>query len=132
MIPRDFGAQVKAIVHRPGITLIAMEGLSMWHQVGFLAAAFDCFRRHGISVDLISTSESNVTVTIDRTANVTSPETLEALTAELQSLCRVNVVDDCAAVTLVGRRIRASLHELSPAFEVFEEQVEIVVRRNSS
>ena len=37
----------------------------MWHQVGFLADAFNVFREHGISVDLISTSESNVTVSID-------------------------------------------------------------------
>ncbi|MGD2166718.1 MAG: bifunctional aspartate kinase/diaminopimelate decarboxylase, partial [Gammaproteobacteria bacterium] len=115
------GPQLKAVSHRKRITLISMESFEMWHQVGFLAAAFDAFRRHGISVDLISTSESNVTVTIDRTANVTSAESLEALTEDLSQLCRVNVIDDCAAVTLVGRRIRASLHELTPAFAAFEE-----------
>ena len=115
------GPQLKGISHRSRITLISMESFDMWHQVGFLAAAFEAFRRHGISVDLISTSESNVTVTIDRTANVTSAASLEALTEDLSQLCRVNVIDDCAAVTLVGRRIRASLHELTPAFEAFEE-----------
>lgn len=115
------GPQLKAVSHRKRITLISMESFEMWHQVGFLASAFEAFRRHGISVDLISTSESNVTVTIDRTANVTSAESLEALEDDLSQLCRVSVIDDCAAVTLVGRRIRASLHELTPAFEAFEE-----------
>lgn len=115
------GPQLKAVSHRKRITLIAMESFDMWHQVGFLASAFDAFRRHGISVDLISTSESNVTVTIDRTTDVTGNEAIDALTDDLSEHCRVNVIDDCAAVTLVGRRIRASLHQLTPAFEAFEE-----------
>src|SRR5690606_21028034 len=37
-------------------------------------------------------------------------------------LCRVTVINDCAAVTLVGRRIRTILHELSPVLEVFQEK----------
>jgi diaminopimelate decarboxylase/aspartate kinase len=114
--------QLKAVSHRTGITLISMESFEMWHQVGFLASAFECFRRHGVSVDLISTSESNVTVTVDMKATVTTRAAIDALAADLRQSCRVKVVEDCAAVTLVGRRIRASLHELTPVFEVFEEQ----------
>jgi diaminopimelate decarboxylase/aspartate kinase len=114
--------QLKAVSHRSGITLISMESFEMWHQVGFLASAFECFRRHGISVDLISTSESNVSVTVDMKATVTTRTAIDALAEDLRLLCRVNVIEDCAAVTLVGRRIRASLHELTPVFEVFEEQ----------
>ena len=56
--PGDDHPQLKAISHRTGITLVSMESMEMWHQVGFLADAFDIFREHGISVDLISTSES--------------------------------------------------------------------------
>jgi diaminopimelate decarboxylase/aspartate kinase len=37
----------------------------MWHQVGFLAQAFAVFERHALSIDLIATSEANVTVSID-------------------------------------------------------------------
>ena len=107
---------------RSGITLISMESLEMWHQVGFLADAFACFRRHGVSVDLISTSESNVTVSIDMAQNVTTPTAIEALAEDLRKLCRVTVINDCAAVTLVGRRIRTILHELTPVLEVFQEQ----------
>lgn len=114
--------QLKAISHRSGITLISMESMEMWHQVGFLADAFECFRKHGISVDLISTSESNVTVSIDIGANVTDDTALEALAEDLRRLCRVNVIRDCAAITLVGRRIRTILHSLGPVLEIFEEQ----------
>ena len=117
----DETPQIKAISQRSGLTLLSMESMEMWHQVGFLADAFQVFRRHGFSVDLISTSESNVTVSIDVGAHVADPSAVTALAADLGQLCRVSVIEDCAAVTLVGRRIRAILHELSSAMEVFEE-----------
>ena len=114
--------RIKAISRRTRITLISMESMEMWHQVGFLAEAFECFRAHGLSVDLISTSESNVTVSIDLAANVSDGTTMERLVADLSRLCRVRIIEDCSAVTLVGRKIRATLHVLSPALELFEEQ----------
>jgi diaminopimelate decarboxylase/aspartate kinase len=120
--PGDDKAQLKAISSRTGITLLSMESMEMWHQVGFLADAFDTIREHGISVDLISTSESNVTISIDMAQNVTNLAAIEALAEDLRRLCKVTVITDCAAVTLVGRRIRTILHELSPVLEVFQEQ----------
>ena len=114
--------QLKAISARSGITLISMESLEMWHQVGFLADAFGCFRRHGISVDLISTSQSNVTVSIDRGANIIDGDIIAELVKDLGRHCRATVIEDCAAITLIGRRIRAILHDLGSVFEVFEEQ----------
>ncbi len=114
--------RIKAISRRTRITLISMESMEMWHQVGFLAEAFECFRAHGLSVDLISTSESNVTVSIDLAANVSDSAAIEKLVADLARLCRVRIIEDCAAVTLVGLKIRATLPALSPALEVFEEQ----------
>jgi diaminopimelate decarboxylase/aspartate kinase len=114
--------RLKAVSHRTGITLVSMESMEMWHEVGFLAEAFDCFREHGISVDLISTSESNVTVSIDTTANVTDRSAIDSLAQDLRRLCRVNIIEDCAAITLVGRRIRTILPELGPALKVFQEQ----------
>ncbi|HEY9183541.1 MAG TPA: aspartate kinase, partial [Gammaproteobacteria bacterium] len=120
--PSDDQPQLKAISHRSGITLLSMESMEMWHQVGFLADAFNVFREHGISVDLISTSESNVTVSIDTAQNVTTAAAIEALAADLRKLCKVTIIGDCAAVTLVGQRIRTILHELTPVLEVFQEQ----------
>jgi diaminopimelate decarboxylase/aspartate kinase len=120
--PGDDEPQLKAISHRAGITLLSMESMEMWHQVGFLADAFNVFREHGLSVDLISTSESNVTVSVDIGANVTDRAAIEALAEDLRKLCKVTVIGDCAAITLVGRRIRTILHELGPVLEVFQEQ----------
>ncbi|HEY8521408.1 MAG TPA: bifunctional aspartate kinase/diaminopimelate decarboxylase [Gammaproteobacteria bacterium] len=119
--PGDDVPHLKAISQRSGITLVSMESMEMWHQVGFLADAFACFREHGLSVDLISTSESNVTVSIDMPQNVADEAAIEALAADLRKLCRVNVIKDCAAITLIGRRIRTILRDLAPVLEVFQE-----------
>src|SRR5512139_746028 len=116
------GARVKAVCTKKGITLISMETLGMWHQVGFLGDAFAVFKEHGLSVDLVSTSETTVTVSLDPAANALDARTLEALVASLSKLCRVEVIGPCAAVSLVGRGIRATLHRLGDALELCEEQ----------
>lgn len=118
----DDGAQVKAICTRKGITLISMESPGMWHQVGFLADVFRVFKQHGLSVDLISTSETNVTVSLDAAANTLDDTMVGGLVADLSKLCRAQVIGPCASVSLVGRNIRGILHRLGTAFELFEQQ----------
>jgi len=113
--------QVKSISYRSGITLISMESMEMWHQVGFLARVFAFFRDHGLSVDLISTSESSITVSVDMKANVSGREAIKAVVDDLSTVCIVSVIEDCAAISLVGQRIRTILHELSPVMQVFQE-----------
>lgn len=120
--PGDGGPRVKAISMKTGLTLVSMETMGMWQQVGFLADVFQVFRRYGISIDLVSTSETNVTVSLDPAANVLERDILDRLVHDLGSFCRAKVIRACAAVSLVGRHIRAILHELGPALELFEEQ----------
>jgi diaminopimelate decarboxylase/aspartate kinase len=116
------GARVKAVCTKKGITLVSLESPGMWHQVGFLADAFQIFKAHGMSIDLVSTSETNVTVSLDPAANSLDNTLLSALVTDLSRLCRVQVIGPCASVSLVGRNIRAILHQLGDAFEFFEEQ----------
>jgi diaminopimelate decarboxylase/aspartate kinase len=120
--PADSGAQVKAIALRKGITLVSMDSPGMWHQVGFLADAFRIFKDHGLSVDLVSTSETNVTVSLDPQANTLDAEALEDLAADLSGLCRVRLIGPCASLSLLGRNIRGIIHRLGEAFALFEEQ----------
>jgi diaminopimelate decarboxylase/aspartate kinase len=119
---RDGAAQVKAVAIKKGITLVSMESPGMWHQVGFVADAFQVFKAHGMSVDLISTSETNVTVSLDPQANSLDRHLLDALVTDLAKLCRVEVIGPCASVSLLGRNIRAILHKLGEALELFAEQ----------
>jgi diaminopimelate decarboxylase/aspartate kinase len=118
---------VKAISRRNGIVLVSMESIGMWQQVGFLADVFERFKRHGLSVDLIGSSETNVTVSLDPSENLVTTNVLEALSADLAEVCRVKVIAPCAAITLVGRGMRSLLHKLSDIWATFgKERVHLI------
>lgn len=121
-ITEEIEPQVKGICNRDGLILISMDTVGMWHEVGFLARAFDVFNVHGVSIDLVSTSETNVTVSIDVAAGAITDDVLGELVADLEALCRVRVITGCSAISLVGRKIRTILPRLAPALEVFEEE----------
>ncbi len=115
-------AQVKAIAIKKGITLVSMDSPGMWHQVGFLADAFQIFKQQGLSVDLISTSETNVTVSLDPTANTLDAAAVDRLSHALSALCGVNILGPCASLSLLGSNIRGILPELGSAFELFQDR----------
>ncbi len=118
---------VKAISRRNGIVLVSMEGIGMWQQVGFLADVFNLFRKHGLSVDLIGSAETNVTVSLDPSENLVSTDVLAALSADLSEICKVKVIVPCAAITLVGRGMRSLLHKLSDVWATFgKERVHMI------
>src|SRR3546814_10384822 len=110
---------VKAVSRRNGIVLVSMESVGMWQQVGFLAEIFELFRRHGLSVDLIGSSETNVTVSLDPSENLVSTDVLAELSADLANVCRVKVIAPGAAITLVGRGMRSQLPTLSDCWAQF-------------
>lgn len=112
---------LKALSSRQGITVVSMETVGMWREVGFLVGAFKCFADLGLSIDLISTAESNVTVTLDSGQEAIDETTLVRLRSSLERMCRVNIIENAEVVSLVGQKIRALLHEIGPAFEVFAE-----------
>lgn len=112
---------LKALSSREGITVVSMETLGMWREVGFLVSAFKCFADLGLSIDLVSTAESNVTVTLDTGQEAVDETTLGQLRSSLERLCRVDIIENAEVVSLVGQKIRALLHEIGPAFEVFAE-----------
>ena len=121
-LPDEGRPTVKAISVKRAAVLISMETLGMWQQVGFLAEAFLCFAKHGLSIDMVATSETNVTVSLDADANSLESIPLSSLLEDLDAICKVQVIAPCAAVSLVGRHIRAILHQLGPALEAFQEQ----------
>ncbi|WEN16908.1 bifunctional aspartate kinase/diaminopimelate decarboxylase [Rhodanobacter sp. AS-Z3] len=116
---RAHAPSVKAISARKGITLVSMESVGMWQQVGFLADVFAQFKTHGLSVDLIGSAETNVTVSLDPTENLLDSDAIAALATDLAKVCRVKVIAPCAAITLVGRGMRSLLHTLSGVLAEF-------------
>ncbi|MDR1076398.1 MAG: bifunctional aspartate kinase/diaminopimelate decarboxylase [Xanthomonadaceae bacterium] len=118
---------VKAVSRRNGIVLVSMEGIGMWQQVGFLADVFSRFAKHGLSVDLIGSAETNVTVSLDPSENLVNTDVLAALSADLAEICKVKVIVPCVAITLVGRGMRSLLHKLSDVWATFgRERVHMI------
>ena len=118
---REHAPSVKAVSARKGITLVSMESVGMWQQVGFLSDVFAQFKQHGLSVDLIGSAETNVTVSLDPTENLLDSDAIAALAGDLAKVCRVKVIAPCAAITLVGRGMRSMLHTLSSVLAEFDQ-----------
>ncbi len=116
----DNAPPIKSIQVKHSITLISIDTLNMWQQVGFLADVFTTFKEHGFSVDLLSSSEFNVTLSLDSNAKLRDRQALDALIADLNRFCRAKIIEPCSAVSLVGHHIRTVLPQLGPTLEVFE------------
>lgn len=111
---------IKSIQVKHSILLISIDTLNMWQQVGFLADVFSAFKNHGFSVDLLSSSEFNVTLSLDTNAKFYDRPAINALLADLNEFGRAKLIEPCSAVSLVGHHIRTVLPHLGPALEVFE------------
>lgn len=101
----------RALALRRNQTLLTLHSLNMLHARGFLAEVFGILARHSISVDLITTSEVSVALTLDTTGSTAVGDTLltQSLLTELSSLCRVEVEEGLALVALIGNNLsRAS------------------------
>ncbi len=90
----------KAIAAKGRITIVDIVATRMLGAHGFLKAIFDVFDRHKCAVDVVSTSEVSVSVTVD------SNEAIPAIAADLEKLADVSYSGRKAIVCLVGENIR--------------------------
>jgi aspartate kinase len=97
----------RALALRRRQTLVTLHSLNMLHSRGFLAEVFGILARHNISVDLITTSEVSVALTLDTTGSTSTGDTLltQSLLIELSELCRVEVEENLALVAIIGNKL---------------------------
>ncbi|MDY1038492.1 lysine-sensitive aspartokinase 3 [Enterobacteriaceae bacterium RIT714] len=97
----------RALALRRKQTLVTLHSLNMLHSRGFLAEVFGILARHNISVDLITTSEVSIALTLDTTGSTSTGDTLltQSLLMELSALCRVEVEEDLALVAIIGNQL---------------------------
>ena len=97
----------RALALRRKQTLVTLHSLNMLHSRGFLAEVFGILARHNISVDLITTSEVSIALTLDTTGSTSTGDTLltQSLLMELSALCRVEVAEDLALVAIIGNKL---------------------------
>jgi len=94
------GNVVKSIACKRKITLVNVHSTRMLMAHGFLRRIFEVFDRHETAVDMVSTSEVSVSLTIDNTRS------LAAICQELSQFSEVSIEDGQAIVCLVGDNIR--------------------------
>jgi diaminopimelate decarboxylase/aspartate kinase len=112
---------VKTITCQENMAVILLQNLDARHQVGFLASVFEVFRRRGISVDLVATSETTTTVAVNCEANHLGANEISKLVDELTERCKVRLFDNCVCVNLVGHGARTALARLQSTMEIFEQ-----------
>ncbi len=92
----------KSIAHNLHNLILTVTTPRMLQGHGFLARIFDVFARHKISIDMVSTSEVSVSVTLDTSRN------LEAAVEDLRAFADVTVERDRAIVCVVGEGLRST------------------------
>jgi aspartate kinase len=99
LITRDRPAAdrpLTAVASKKGVTVVDITSTRMLDAHGFLKRIFDVFEDHGTSVDVVTTSEVSVSVTVDDARHL--PEIVEAL----ESVAEVTHESNMAIVCAVG------------------------------
>jgi aspartate kinase len=93
---------VKAIAHKTGVTTIQVTSTRMLGAYGFLRALFEVFAEHKTAVDVVTTSEVSVSLSLDDTTS------LGEIVAELEKLGTVSVEEKRAILCVVGEGLRTT------------------------
>jgi aspartate kinase len=93
---------VKAIAHKTGVTTVQISSLRMLGAYGFLRALFEVFDRHRTVVDVVTTSEVSVSLSLDDAG------ALPAIVEELEQLGTVKVEKGRAIICVVGEGLRGT------------------------
>ncbi|WP_151192605.1 lysine-sensitive aspartokinase 3 [Cysteiniphilum sp. JM-1] len=101
--------QIRAIAERKNQLLMTLKSFDMFHAQGFLAKVFSILAKHNISVDLVTTSEVSIALTLDHIGSQSIGESLltEALLDELQSIgnLEISVEHNLSLIAVVGNRL---------------------------
>ena len=103
---KDLAPQVRAITMRKNQILVTIKSLKMLNAYGFLANIFNILAKHKISVDLITTSEVSVALTIDGTnlgSHAINPFISDKLLSkDLEEFAEIVVEEDLTLIAVIG------------------------------
>ncbi|OEE41228.1 lysine-sensitive aspartokinase 3 [Vibrio anguillarum] len=112
----------RALTLRCNQTMVTLRSASMFHAYGFLSKVFEILAKHKISVDLITTSEISVSLTLDKTdTSGGAPELPQAVRLELEELCKVEVEHNLCLVALIGNNMSESKGYAKQVFSTLED-----------
>lgn len=107
--------KIKSIASKKNITILRISSARMLGAYGFMSAVFQVFDRHRTVIDVISTAEVSVALTLDTTDNI------DKLVEDLSRLGEVEVEHGYAVICVVGEGLRASTGLASKIFSTIED-----------
>ena len=90
---------IKTLSYKENIRVINIYSMKMINTVGFMEKVFKTFARHNVSVDLLSSSEASITVTVEASQNV------DGAVKGLSTFADVTVDRDKAQISIIGKNI---------------------------
>lgn len=106
---------IKSIAYKKNITVLRISSARMLGSYGFMSAVFQVFERFRTVIDVISTSEVSIALTLDNTAEI------DKIVAELKRLGDVEVDPGYAVICVVGEGLRASTGLASTVFSTIDD-----------
>lgn len=112
----------RAIALRRDQVLLTLSSLNMLHAQGFLAKVFTLLAKYKISVDVVTTSEVSIALTLDKTGSASSGNNLLStdLIDELTKLCSVKIDHDLSLVALIGNELHTHSGIAKRIFDTLE------------
>lgn len=117
---------VKAIAHKTGITTVQVSSARMLGAYGFLRALFEVFDRHRTVVDVVTTSEVSVSLSLEDATE------LPAIVAELEQLGSVQVEKGRAIICVVGEGLRGTPGIAARVFSTISDINVMLISQGSS
>lgn len=114
-VDREVGSSVKAIAAKNGITAIKIRSSRMLLAYGFLRKVFEIFEKYKTPIDMITTSEVAVSITVDDTSS------LFDVISELEPFGEVEVDYDQTIICVVGNLVAEDRGVVSKIFKALEE-----------
>jgi aspartate kinase len=109
---KDAKGIIKSISYKKGITIIDVNSTRMLDAYGYLARIFSVFEKYKKPVDMISTSEVNVSMTID------SKENLDNIIGELKHIANIDVSENKSIIYVVGASIKKKIGTTGKIFDL--------------
>lgn len=122
----DSASPVRAIAFKKDITVITVISSRMLLAWGFLARVFSIFEKHEVSVDLVTTSEVSISMTVDKKTNI------DAVLDDLSDIGNVKVYHNQALISLVGKDLMSSRGIAAQAFESLSDYPIRMISQGSS
>lgn len=113
---RERNETAVAVTTKHHVNVLNIHSNRMLHSTGFMAQVFELFKKHRIVIDLISTSEVNISCTVDRLDNIT------ALMQDLEEFAEVTLIRDRAILSLVGEGMYYATGTAGRMFGALAEQ----------